>query len=226
MADINNVNDRLLSLGLKVPEQSPDKGDELGQSEFFNLMIAQLNNQDPLEPLDSSAFLTQVAQFSQLAGIQDMSRSVDLLASSLQSSQALQASTLVGRAVSVSGNRLLLDQAGDSASGAVLLPATSGDTRLTITDPAGAAVRTLALGALGAGEARFRWDGRDDQGQPAPAGYYSIRAEGVLDGAAVALETLVDSRVESVTLERNAGGMTLNLRDVGAVSLDDVHEIF
>lgn len=226
MANINDTTNSVAALGLALPQKTADKGGELGQAEFFNLMIAQLSNQDPLKPLDSGEFLSQVAQFSQLTGIQDMSRSVDLLASSLQSSQALQASTLVGRDVSVAGNRLQLDADGEPASGAVLLPAASGAVKVTISDPSGAPVRTIALGDRAAGTTGFSWDGRDERGEPARAGYYSVRAEATLDGTPLALETLVDTRVESVTLERKAGGMTLNLKGVGAVSLNDVRQIY
>ena len=226
MADINDISNRASLLGLTLPETTAAQDKDLGQAEFFNLMIAQLSNQDPLEPLDSSDFLTQVAQFSQLAGIQDMSRSVDLLASSLQSTQALQASTLVGREVSVPGSRVLLESAGEGAGGAVVLPAASGEVRVTITTPAGTPVRSIELGALGAGETRFQWDGLTSAGEPAPPGYYGVRAEAALDGAPVALETLVDTQVESVTLERNGRGMTLNLRGLGATNINDVRQIF
>lgn len=226
MAGINDINNRAAALGLAQAEKSVEQNKDLGQAEFFNLMVAQLSNQDPLEPLDSSEFLSQVAQFSQLSGIQDMSRSVDLLASSLQSTQALQASTLVGRQVSAPGNRMLLDSAGEAAGGAVVLPVSSGQVRVTITTPTGEPVRSIDLGASAAGDRRFQWDGLTASGEPAPAGYYSVRADAAIDGAAVALETLVDTQVESVTLERNAGGMTLNLRGLGATNINDVRQIF
>ena len=226
MADINDLANRVQTLGLGVTQDKKTADSELGQDEFFNLMITQLTNQDPLEPLDSSDFLTQVAQFSQLTGILDMARSVELLSSSLASTQALQASTLVGRTVSVPGTRLQIEAAGDTAGGAVVLPVASGDVRVSITTPSGARVRTIEMGALGGGETRFNWDGRTDSGEVAPPGFYSVRAEAQLDGAPVALETLVDTTVESVTLGRNASGMTLNLKGVGATSVNDVREIF
>src|SRR3569832_2993970 len=73
--------------------------DKLGQSDFLKLMTSQLRNQDPMQPMDIGAFLGQIAQFSQVSGIQDMQASVKQLVDTLSSNQAMQASSQVGKTV-------------------------------------------------------------------------------------------------------------------------------
>ena len=93
---------------LRETETNRDQG-ELGQAEFFDLMVTQLKNQDPFKPMESGEFLGQIAQFSTVDGIGGLQRSFESLAGSLQSSQALQASTMVGRSVALPGDTLRLE---------------------------------------------------------------------------------------------------------------------
>lgn len=224
MSDSKPISADFAALGLTRQQQERTAGNELGQQEFFDLMIAQLQNQDPLKPLEANEFLSQVAQFTQLSGIQEMNNSINLLASSFQSAQALQASTLVGREVSVAGNVLQLG-ADAGASGAVQVPSTTAELRVSITTPAGVPVRTLALGSQSAGTVQVRWDGSTSDGERAPPGLYVMRAEALYQGQPLALETMVSTRVESVTLGRAQGGLTLNLTGVGPVAMSDIREL-
>lgn len=197
---------------------------EMGQEQFFELMVAQLQNQDPLNPANSNEFFSQIAQFSTVSGIQDVQRSLSSLVGSLQSSQALQASTLVGRGVLVSGARATL-AAGGTLAGAVDLASTTDRLRVTLLDPAGQPVRELDLGPQRAGLVHFQWDGRLDGGDPATPGSYVVRATTEVGGENVAAETLVASRVASVTLGRGGAGMQLNLEDGDSATLADVREL-
>ena len=90
------------------------KDKSLGQDEFLELMMTQLQNQDPLNPAESGEFLSQIAQFGTVNGITELQQSFSTLASSLQSNQALQASTMVGRSVLVENNILQLGATGES----------------------------------------------------------------------------------------------------------------
>lgn len=225
----SSVGVNFAALGLAPPSSTPSNASgspsALGQNQFLQLMIAQLKNQDPTQPLDSNQFLTQLAQFSQVTNTAQMTQSVQALSNSLQSSQALQASTLVGRTVQVKGSTLSLASAGASASGAVELPSASPDVVVTISDPAGAEVRRIDLGTQAAGQVAFQWDGRTDSGGPAPAGRYTVSAVSVGAGStAAALKTLVDARVDSVSLN-GSSGVTLNLDGVGAKNLSDIQQI-
>ncbi len=197
---------------------------ELGQDEFLKLMTAQLQNQNPLKPMENGQFLSQLAQFGTVNGIQDLQKSVDTLASSLQSNQALQASTMVGRKVLVESTSVTL-QGGQPASGIIDLPAASGEVSLNITDASGRLLRNIPLGAQQGGQLAFTWDGLDDAGNTLPDGSYQITAEASIDDENTALTTLVEARVESVSLNRDGTGTTLNLAGLGPVLMDNVREV-
>jgi flagellar basal-body rod modification protein FlgD len=200
----------------------PDDSGKLGQEEFLRLMITQLKNQDPTKPLDSGEFLGQLAQFGTVSGLADLKSSFTELAGSLVSNQALQAAGLVGRSVLARSGAGYLT-AGEGLSGAVDLPASSGDVRVQIVDATGQLVREIDLGAQASGLVRFSWAGDTNAGQIVPDGRYSISAQ-FFDGAAMqSADTLVRSTVESVSL--GSGGLGIKLRGLGEVSFSAVEEI-
>lgn len=211
-------------LGIERLAESSKRRDQLGQEEFFELMVAQLEHQDPLKPTDSQALLGQVAQFATVNGIQELQSTFAGVASALQSSQALQASTLVGREVLVASSKGFLAAEG-GLSGAVELPQASAEVSLTIFDAVGQAVRQLSLGAQSAGLAQFRWDGILDNGERAPGGTYLIGANASIGGDTTALEVMTAAKVESVTLGRGAEEMQLNLAGLGPVTPDSVRQL-
>lgn len=226
---MSNINESLQSsiqqLGLGAqPQTSTKRPDELGQEEFLKLMITQLQSQDPFSPMQNGEFISQMAQFSSVTGLTDLKQSFDKLATSLQSNQALQASSLVGRTVMVPSATGVLPQSG-ALAGAIDLPETSGAVTLTVTDASGQVMRRLELGAQSAGEVYFRWDGITDAGTPAAPGRYYISAEASMDGETVALETLTNAAVDSVTLGQGGQGLTLNLTDGNTVDFASVREI-
>lgn len=196
----------------------------LGQQEFLNLMLAQLKNQDPTKPMDSSAFLGQLAQFSTVSGIGDLQKSFSSFASSINSSQALQAASLVGHSVLAPSGSARLD-AVNGLDGAVDLPASSGQVTVTIYDTSGQLVRQVSLGAQEAGLTRFHWDGRDSSGNAAPAGVYVVSAAAQINGKGTAVDTLVADKVNSVNIGANGSSLTLNLSGLGTVDFSTVREI-
>ena len=213
----------IASLGLGPPVSASSEGErsELGQEQFFDLMVAQLQNQDPLKPLESNEFMGQIAQFASVNGIQAMQSSIEQLVGSLQSSQALQASTLVGRDVLVLGSTAFLAN-GEGVSGAVELETAVDDLVVNIFSPAGQLVRRLELGPQGAGLVNFSWEGLNESGSAAIPGNYVIGAAVQRNGESEAASTLVASQVESVTLNQHQSGLTLNLKGLGTVDMDDI----
>lgn len=195
----------------------------LGQSQFLDLMVAQLKNQDPTKPLDSSQFLGQMAQFGTVNGIQGLQKTFTEMASALQSNQALMASSLVGRSVLVPGGVGVLPQGG-ALNGSVTLPVSVADLAINVTDGSGQLVRRLVLGGQQAGETRFSWDGLNDAGAAAVPGRYKITAEALVDGKSYAADTSVSALVESVSLG-GTQGMLLNLTGLGQISLGNVKQI-
>ena len=211
-------------LGIGQQNQTEKPRNSLGQDEFFQLMVAQLTNQDPLKPLESNEFLGQVAQFSTVTGVQAMQEAIADLSASFQSSQALQASTMVGRDVLVSGNRALLGADG-TLKAAADLPASTGSLSASIYDASGQLVRQLTLGAHEAGLVEFSWDGLTDAGQQAPAGPYTVAVTATFDDETHAIDSLVAARVESVTLGKAGTGMQLNLAGLGPVDTSQVRQL-
>ncbi|HMM78343.1 MAG: flagellar hook assembly protein FlgD [Gammaproteobacteria bacterium] len=211
-----------LSAARLEKDKKADKS--LGQDAFLELMITQLKNQDPTNPMQNGEFLSQMAQFGTVSGINDLQKSFTSLASALQSSQALQASTMVGREVEVESSKLkLVDEQNAPFAFEIEAPATA--VRVTIQDEAGATVRTLGLGRMAAGTHDVSWDGRDAAGNRLKAGKYTVKVDATIDNAQQAATTLVRATVESVSLPRNGQQPSLNLADYGSLSMEAVRRV-
>ncbi len=213
-----------LALDNRVGGEDEVKKNELGQNAFLELMITQLSNQDPLSPQEGAEFVAQLAQFSSVEGIQKLNTTVDDLAGSLRSSQALQASALVGRSVRVPTDvaNLVADQ---SVRGSVELPLTTSQLQIDVYDPAGQLISQRSLGPQVAGDVDFAWDGIKTDGSQAAPGNYQIRASAVIDGENTELVTHLNANIDSVTLGQGSD-VTLNVAGIGAVALADVKELF
>lgn len=195
-----------------------------GRSDFLKLLVAQLSNQDPLSPQDSGEFLSQLAQFSTVEGIEKLNLTMGSFASSMLSGQALQATALVGRSVQVPANIGRLNPGG-ALTGSVHLPQSSSNLALSIYSASGELVRSLKMGAHGAGPVNFAWDGNSDQGMRMPSGLYRVRAEVDYGNDPEEVPAFVNANVDSVTTAAG-GAVILNLESgLGSVSLKDVLQI-
>ncbi len=205
---------------LSVNKNEAPKEDELGQDAFLRLMIAQLENQDPLSPQENGEFIAQLAQFSSVEGITNLNNSVTDLVSEFRSNQALEASALVGRKVETGSNkgRLIEDS---FIQGTIELPASTSNVKLIVKAQNGAVVRVDDLGQQGQGDVPFAWGGLSDNDEMQPPGFYTIEASALINGETVAIPVGVAANVNSVSLgaDRN---MTLDVDGIGPVSLDDV----
>jgi len=197
----------------------------LGGTDFLTLMLAQLKNQDPTSPVDSNQFLSQLASLSEVQGITQLNTSFSALSTSLASSQALQASSLLGHQALVSSSTATLTAAGSTVTGAVSVPQTSSSVLLNISNSSGVLVQQINLGAQSTGLANFSWNGTQGDGSQAPAGQYTLSAqvEGVASGTAV--PTYVNGTVQSVTMGAGSAGLTLNVAGLGSVPFSNVQQI-
>lgn len=224
---IDTSNNLYAELGLARPEaQGPSKEDasSLGLDTFFKLMITQLNNQDPSNPVDNGQFLAQIAQFGTVSGLDKLNDQFGSLSSSLTSGQALQAGSLVGREVLVplDSGRLTT---GGSIRGQVDLDASARDVVVTITDPAGQLVKEMRLGPQPQGPVSFTWDGSNDAGDYAPAGMYSVRVQAERGDAFEDQQPQLFAAVESVSIGASNQDLTLNLQGLGALPFNQVSQI-
>ena len=204
---------------------SAANGVTLGGTDFLTLMLAQLKNQDPTSPVDSNTFLNQLAQLSEVQGITSLNTSFGALSSSLSSSQALQASSLLGHQALVNSSTANL-AAGATVTGAVNVPQTTSQVVLNISDASGALVKQINLGAQSAGLTNFSWDGTTGSGSQAPAGTYTLTAQyaGGTSGGTAAT-TLVNGTVESVSMGAGSTGLTLNVAGIGSVPFSSIQQI-
>ena len=197
----------------------------LGGTDFLTLMLAQLKNQDPTSPVDSNTFLSQLASLSEVQGITNLNTSFSALSSSMVSSQALQASSLLGHQALVSSSTATLATAGGTITGAVAVPQTTSAVTLNIANSAGVLVQQINLGAQSSGQANFSWNGTQGDGSQAPPGQYTVTAQvaGVASGTAVG--TYVNGTVQSVTMGAGTTGLTLNVAGLGSVPFSSVQQI-
>ena len=223
MSVINPANAPDVLSQYRLDQEQTGKKNELGKNEFMELMIAQLKNQNPLEPQDNGEFISQLAQFSSLEEIQSLAGSVDDVASQFRSTQALQASAMVGRTVLAPSNTGVLGASGE-ISGNVEVPASTSGLRVSIENGAGERVRQIDLGSQQAGVTGFNWDGKDGNGNSLPPGPYRIVAEASYPDGQQQLGTMVSANVDSVSLGQG-GSVTLNLAGMGSIALSDVQQI-
>jgi len=205
-------------------KQDTTQKKDLGKNEFLELLVAQLNNQNPLEPQENGEFIAQLAQFSQVEGIEKLNTSMGSLLSGYQSSQALQASSLVGRKVIVPTEKAVVDTS-ETFKGSLVLPVTSSNVYVNVYDSAGKAVSRVNLGQQAAGNVSFMWDGKDSSGNLLPPGTYKFEAQATYADGTKGLYTLLPANVDSVVLGQNGGEMKLNLAGIGSVPLSQVQII-
>ena len=198
--------------------------EELGKNEFLELLVAQLNNQNPLEPQDNGDFIAQLAQFSTVEGVEKLNGSMETILSGYQSSQALQASSLVGRKVIVPTEQAVVDTA-ETFKASMVLPQSSSNVYVNVYSADGSLAARINMGAQQAGNVSFMWDGKNSDGEIMPPGAYKFEAQATIDGEAKGLYTLLPANVDSVTLGQGNGELLLNLAGLGSVPLSHVQVI-
>lgn len=211
--------DAVTNAGVSVSRQAAAAQD-VGQDEFLKLMLAQFENQDPMQPLESGEFLGQLAQFSTATGMKELQNSFAGLVSSLQGNSGLSATHLVGRDVLLPTSQLQLDDSG--ARGVVDLPQ-SDELRVHVQDASGQTLRTLDLGRVPAGMTEFSWDGLSAAGDALPPGRYEVVATTGNADAQQAVPVFALGQVVSVS--PNGAVPRLNVAGFGEVSFDAVRQI-
>jgi flagellar basal-body rod modification protein FlgD len=199
------------------------KNNDMGRSEFLKLLVAQLENQDPTKPQENGEFVSQLAQFSSLEEQQKMSTSFSDFSTSFQSTQHLQATSLVGRPVHVLSNVTALTETG-GVSVIADIPHATGNAQLSVFNSNGSKIDSFELGPQAEGRAEFLWTGFDANDQRFPPGMYSFSVEVPEGDQSKALPIFLSANVNSVTIEPG-GGLTLNLAGVGPTPLADVIQI-
>ncbi|MBM64824.1 MAG: flagellar hook capping protein [Myxococcales bacterium] len=201
--------------------QDPVASKDLDKDAFLKLLVAQLQNQNPLEPMENTEFIGQMAQFSSLEQQVQTNANLSELALATSAQIGSQAVNLVGKQVMVQGDTIEL--VGSEADVHLDLSASIATGQVEVVNEAGDVVRRIRLGAQPEGPLTVTWDGRDEEGQALPPGTYRIRAEGLDDqGRTVAISAQMLARVDAVVFESGiprlrVGGRIVNLGDVREV---------
>jgi flagellar basal-body rod modification protein FlgD len=193
----------------------------LGKEEFLKLFVTQLKAQDPLNPMDSTGFTSQLAQFSSLEQLTNISSGITNLMSFQSSLQNTMTTSLIGKKVKVDGNVVNLNGQADLRYG---LAANAAKVSVSIFDMNGTLVRQQDIAGQTGGERVYTWDGRNQNGAAAPAGQYLFRVDAVDSaGQSITASPLAYGTVTGVAYENN---MTyLNLDNGMRVQLGDIREI-
>lgn len=192
------------------------------QDRFMKLLVTQMKNQDPLNPLDNAQVTSQMAQLSTVTGIDKLNTTLQALQGSYQTSQTLQATDMIGHGVLVPGSDIALVK-GASVFG-VDLPESVDSMQVTIRAQGGQVVRTMNMGAQEAGTLPLTWDGKTDKGEDALDGVYKFQISAVREDKAIATKTLSFGEVSSVT--SGAAGIKLTIPGLGTVGFADVRQIY
>ncbi|MCB1997725.1 MAG: flagellar hook assembly protein FlgD [Burkholderiaceae bacterium] len=185
---------------------------------FLKLLVTQLQNQDPLNPMDNAELTSQMAQINTVTGIENLNNSVQSMHASFLQMQALQGASLVGRDVTVDGNQLTLVDG--KLQGGFSLAGPADSVQVEVLNPSGAVVDTLQLGAQDGGRHGFAWDAS----KVADTSGYTFRVAGKLGAAEVQSAPLMLDRVLSVGLD-GSSGLVLTLERSGDKPYGEVHAL-
>ncbi len=196
---------------------------ELGKDSFLQLLVAQMANQDPLEPMDNSQFLAQLAQFSSLEQMQNIAQGMQLLALTQTASTNSQMVNLIGKRVMAEGTTLSLNGTDPVTLRYDLSEAPPGPLSIVVRDSAGKVVHTAELKDVAVGRNQYTFDGKDAGGAMLPAGNYTYAIAATGSTALNGLTTYSSLRIDSVafkgsTILLKSGDLTVNLSDILEVS--------
>ncbi|QWD97862.1 flagellar hook assembly protein FlgD [Polynucleobacter sp. MG-5-Ahmo-C2] len=176
----NNVKNAALSGSANAALNATASSAAQIQDQFMTLLVAQMKYQDPTDPMKSAEMTSQMAQISTVEGVNKLNGSMNSLLTQMQSSQAYQASSLVGKSVLVPGNALNLSKG--QANFGVQLDAPASSLKVNVLNGAGQSVDVITLGPQPAGTVPLAWDGKDINGNQLPDGPYQFQLAASIAG--------------------------------------------
>jgi len=201
---------------------SENKGAEDPQDRFLKLLVAQMQNQDPLNPLDNAEVTSQLAQISTVTGIDKLNNTLERLLDGIEDSRTVEAANLIGHKALVPGSTLSLED--NAAIGGFELPQAVDKLSVSILDSSGIAIRTIDLGSQSTGVNTFIWDGLSDSGTNAVNGNYSFAIQAIQDDKEITATPLALGRVDSVS--PGELDTVLDMGALGLVNMADIKQIF
>jgi flagellar basal-body rod modification protein FlgD len=215
-----NATDSFSALN-SVSSASPTKNEAGSADRFLKLLVTQMQNQDPLNPMDNAQITSQMAQINTVNGIEQLNTTVEGLNSQFVQLQALAGASLVGREVTLQGNKLIIENG--AAEAGFELSGTADQVKVEMLNPAGRVVDTLNLGAQTAGRHSFEWNaaGLADTGVGGAA--HTFRIVATQGSASVASTLLMRDRVQAI--QTNGSSLLLETQHNGTVAYRDVKSV-
>lgn len=201
------------------------------QDRFMKLLVEQLKNQDPLNPMENAQITSQMSQISTVTGIQQLNSTMTALADSLSTQKASQAIDLMGKSVSIPGKNIALSEVNGKAEASmnVWMEKPADTVKVSISDARGNVVKELEVSNVSSGLQTIKWDGTNQDGTSLPVGHYTATVTALAAGNPVVSQPLEWGRVASV--ERDASGSSWNLvvsrlsGQTERVSMSDVRSV-
>ena len=191
------------------------------QDRFLKLLVTQMKNQDPLNPMDNAQVTSQMAQLSTVTGIDKLNVTLQALSDSMVSNQSLQAASMIGHGVMVPGKSV--DLSGGQGYGGIDLAQSADKVDVAIYDQSGALVRNMQLGVQSAGLIDWQWDGKNNSGTSMADGSYTFTVNATQAGKAVDATVLQFGMVSSVTQGKQ--GVTLGVGQLTGITLSQIRQI-
>ncbi|AVF34769.1 flagellar hook assembly protein FlgD [Rahnella sikkimica] len=226
---INDTTDNttITSTGSSTSTTGTSSADDLSSS-FLTLLVAQLKNQDPTNPMDNSQLTSQLAQISTVSGIEKLNTTLGGISGQISSGTSVQASSLIGHGVMVSGSAILVGKDTDGTVSTTPfgfeLETAASNVTASVSDSTGKVVKTISLGSQTAGVHSYTWDGTQDDGTAAADGSYTFSINALNNSQQMVATPLNYALVNGVTKD-SSGNTALDLGVRGTATVDSVRQI-
>ena len=218
MVAVTNASTVNSATGLSTTTSGTGQTSAQDQSDrFLKLLVAQLNNQDPMNPMDNAQMTSQMAQINTVSGITQLNETMKSMSTQFSAMQVLQGASMVGREVLTDGNKLTISNG--VGKGSVELAGAANNVTVQITTASGQPLGSVNLGAMAAGRHNFEWDASSYSGTATPV----FKVTAIANGKAVDSTALARSAIESVST--SAGALSLNLKNGATVAYDAIKAI-
>jgi flagellar basal-body rod modification protein FlgD len=207
-----------------VKDAAKKTSEDMGKQDFLTLFTAQLQNQNPLEPVKNEAFVAQLAQFSQLEALTNMQTSLDTFVTSMSGERMLNSASLIGKKVAITDAATPLAQGG-TIDANLQLPEGAAGVLINVHDAKGNLVREIVAGAQLPGSMAVQWDGKNSAGQNAAPGMYSLSAQAVINGKTATVPVNTLSTVRAIMTNPNDGSVSVEVDGGKTILLTDVKRV-
>jgi flagellar basal-body rod modification protein FlgD len=206
-------------------KDAPKKtSEEMGKQDFLTLFTAQLQNQNPLDPVKNEAFVAQLAQFSQLEALTNMESSLDKFVSTMSGERMLSSAALIGKKVAMTDVPTLLTS-GNSMEGSIDLTTGASGVKVNVTDNQGRLVQELIAGPQLPGTMPVVWNGRDAANNPVPTGMYRLSATAVVNGQTETVPVSTLATVRAVSTNPANGSVSVEIEGGKSMLLSDIKRV-